>query len=1097
MAGDDSLPIEFDPPFVDFGESSVGQSLKRRVFVRNRLHKTIVLDSIVGATVNFHTSFFNTVISGRSTSNPYRITPFVGTRLPFNGTAYKDIVIHNPFTSTLRISEIVSSGGNLHVEMAYDIDGMIAGEPLQYWDIRPFQTRTICRAVIVGHAMENSTNFLRVTGTLLDDNGFASLPHYLTSTAYSVTLYVDRGDPTGIYMEFASTPPIAVMPGKNAQPGKPSDLVKVFFDASRITFESQRPTARTFHGRIIALSRGGNFNVTIPFRVTVYQGDMHSVGNDLALQEDLKAPHKRSVRLRNGLPFPVAVWNISISPDARQYFTVRLFEKTTVIGVDEEQPVFLLKYNKRVPDTFGQAVVYVHTNISTYRVNLWKYSGKVQVELFSVDQESFDFGLLERNDTRTIRFVIRNKNHALMTVRGLAVPRPSVHRLYLVSILEKNALGTWVPNESREEWPQGADLEIPPHSAAFLDFELRLPLDGAFHPSQMIIATEFESKVFPIKYEIAQGSLTSIPDRISFGKTHPGKVVFMNLQIFNSFAEDMQVTRLSTTSKDPRFFFEGFDPTHPPVLRSGRLTNLGRVMFLPETPCSHDYCYLGLPLHTTDGQWFVHGLTLPANLAEVDSYLYKKQRARFDNLVKAGKHRVNTTVVVDTDRAKNIQIVNLTLANPTSVPVAVQVIPLVIYPDADAVVEFFREHLITPLTSEVEMNETLMFSLRDTELFTLKPDSPVPRLREELEAAIPQTVPRFTLSLLLKPHMKVRLRLGFLPSDYTLRSSLLLIRNNLTVIEPVVVYGRGARIGMRVENMEARSKQPLLFEIRHDHLSDCNNPKRLMHKLSSTLTVRRPFSVLNSGEVPFTVVNMSINGVPCENRGFRILNCYPFRLQPNETYSLDVAYTPDFLTTTNEADLQLYMHMNGSSWMFPLAATVPVDMMSRCHRALPRPPFENLMYYSCVTALIFCLVCVLACAYLEGDRAIACAIRQHHTAPRSVFDLNNLDVKKSGNASAGSISRGNTGKTSASWSEPSPSGLHAAADASMILRVFYQAANSVLKAVHFVWRISLLCRNDKQDQPKKESKEETIIYDLLSLSLEKEEGPSVRYSFKS
>ncbi|KJH50723.1 hypothetical protein DICVIV_03069 [Dictyocaulus viviparus] len=242
----------------------------------------------------------------------------------------------------------------------------------------------------------------------------------------------------------------------------------------------------------------------------------------------------------------------------------------------------------------------------------------------------------------------------------------------------------------------------------------------------------------------------------------------------------MKVTRLSTISRDQRFFFEKFDPSNPPILRSGRLSNLElliiivfswRVMFLPETPCSHEYCYLGLPLHTTDGQWFVHGLTLPPNLAEVDSYLYKRQRARFDNLVKTGKYRVNTTVIVDTDRAKNIEIestaemiwprlltrnsvhfpltalgnftiVNLTLANPTSAPIVVQVIPLVIYPDAEAVVEFFREHLITPLTSEVEMNETLMFSLRDTELFTLKPDSPVPRLREELEAAISQTVPR-------------------------------------------------------------------------------------------------------------------------------------------------------------------------------------------------------------------------------------------------------------------------------------------------------------------------------------------------------------------
>ncbi|VDP32189.1 unnamed protein product [Heligmosomoides polygyrus] len=1048
--------------------------------------------------------------------------------------------------------------------MAYDIDGRVAGEPIQYWDIRPFQTKTICRAVVVGHTMENNTVFVRVTGVLLDDNGSDGTQHSIVlpipieinkrkgvfttkdildfgllrqgersqAQMFSVyqymlhgklefeTLYVDKGDPTGIYMEFASTPPIAVLPGKNSLPGKPSDLVKVFFDASRITFESQRPSARTYHGRIIALSRGGNYNVTMPFRVTVYQGDIASVGNDLALQEDVKAPHRRSVRLRNLLPFPVAIWNVSISPDASQYFTVRLFNKTTVIGVDEEQPVFLLKYNKRVHDSFGQAVLYVHTNISTYRVHLYKYSGRIQVELFSVDQESFDFGLLERNDTRTIRFVIRNKNHAVMTVRGLSVPHPSVHRLYLVSIQGKNVVGTWVPADSREEWPQGADLEIPPHSAAFFDFELRLAVDESFHPSQMVIATEFESKVFPVKYEIAQGSLTSIPDRITFGKTHPGKVVYMNLQVFNSFAEDMKVTRLSTSSRDPRFFFEGFDPAHPPLLRSGRLTNLGRVMFLPETPCSHDYCYLGLPLHTTDGQWFVHGLTLPANLAEVDSYLYKKQRARFDNLVKSGKHRVNTTVIIDTDRAKHMQIestaemvwprlltrnsvhfpltalgnftiVNLTLSNPTSVPIAVQVIPLVIYPDADAVVEFFREHLITPLTSEVEMNETLMFSLRDTELFTLKPDSPVPRLREELEAAIPQTVPRFTLSLLLKPHMKVRLRLGFLPSDYTLRSSLLLIRNNLTVIEPVVVYGRGARIGMRVENREARSKTPLLFEIRHDHLSDCNNPKRLMHKLSSTLTVRRPFSVLNSGEVPFTVVNMSINGVPCENRGFRILNCYPFRLQPNETYSLDVAYTPDFLTTTNEADLQLYMHMNGSSWLFPLAATVPEDMLARCHRALPRPPFENLMYYSCVTALVFCLVCVLACAYLEGDRAIACAIRQHHSTPRSVFDLNNLDTKKNGHASMERNSTVANAKGAASWNEASPSGLHAAADASIILRVFYQAANSVLRAVHFVWRISLLYRNDKQDQPKKENKKKkkaqvSVIHSKAKVVKEKE-----------
>ncbi|KAK5979418.1 hypothetical protein GCK32_019927, partial [Trichostrongylus colubriformis] len=61
MHGDETMPIAFDPPFVEFGDTAVGHSVKRRVFIRSLLHKPIILDSIAGATVNFHISFFNTV----------------------------------------------------------------------------------------------------------------------------------------------------------------------------------------------------------------------------------------------------------------------------------------------------------------------------------------------------------------------------------------------------------------------------------------------------------------------------------------------------------------------------------------------------------------------------------------------------------------------------------------------------------------------------------------------------------------------------------------------------------------------------------------------------------------------------------------------------------------------------------------------------------------------------------------------------------------------------------------------------------------------------------------------------------------------------
>lgn len=99
--------------------------------------------------------------------------------------------------------------------------------------------------------------------------------------------------------------------------------------------------------------------------------------------------------------------------------------------------------------------------------------------------------------------------------------------------------------------------------------------------------------------------------------------------------------------------------------------------------------------------------------------------------------------------------------------------------------------------------------------------------------------------MLLQPGMKVRVRVGFLPSDYTLRSSLLLIRNNFTIIEPVILYGRGARMDMQMDGYSTRIFNPLMFEIQ-GHLANCHNPKRLSHKLLTTLIVKMSFVVAST-----------------------------------------------------------------------------------------------------------------------------------------------------------------------------------------------------------------------------------------------------------
>jgi hypothetical protein len=88
------------------------------------------------------------------------------------------------------------------------------------------------------------------------------------------------------------------------------------------------------------------------------------------------------------------------------------------------------------------------------------------------------------------------------------------------------------------------------------------------------------------------------------------------------------------------------------------------------------------------------------------------------------------------------------------------------------------------------------------------------------------------------------------------------------------------------------------------------------------VTVRRSFIARNIGEIPLEILSLvvfpqqesfwswalgspEIDGDGCEGYGFRILNCHPFLLQPNQTHSIDIAFTPDFTLSKVRATLML------------------------------------------------------------------------------------------------------------------------------------------------------------------------------------------------
>lgn len=56
-------------------------------------------------------------VKGRGTPNPYRLHPLTGSRIPINGTYAPIISMYNPYSEPLQVTEMYSSGGDLHLEL--------------------------------------------------------------------------------------------------------------------------------------------------------------------------------------------------------------------------------------------------------------------------------------------------------------------------------------------------------------------------------------------------------------------------------------------------------------------------------------------------------------------------------------------------------------------------------------------------------------------------------------------------------------------------------------------------------------------------------------------------------------------------------------------------------------------------------------------------------------------------------------------------------------------------------------------------------------------------------------------------------------------
>ena len=482
-----------------------------------------------------------------------------------------------------------------------------------------------------------------------------------------------------------------------------------------------------------------------------------------------------------------------------------------------------------------------------------------------------------------------------------------------------------------------------------------------------------------------------------------GKVSELKLHVHSSFKHKMKVRSLSVVGEDPRFSsdLDGSENISP-----GVKSYVGSVKFDPGAECDLEEagCYTGFSPDSKFGRPWYLGLAMPLNLGEMDLAVVHNLWSKMK--IASNQNAIfNVTLKLDTSEVRGFlfsaraslswpmlsnsqeirfpltQLGNSTqrsilVTNPSSKSLLVHIVPMSAYPDATSVINLLPNRNSQNLGPETILDTTdaKMFFI-DSVVDAEDPDEPLESFGDNFSEKFGVEVSSATHPVILRAGQTVKVSVSFTPQEPAgSHASVIFIRNNLTGVDIVDLIGAGAVGDIKFGNRRPGSVIHA-FEVTEKHLKDCekaSTPKQ--QSMLPNLTVKRPFTARNSGDVAIWVTGFEIDGKLCEGYGFKVLDCEPFLLAANDSKKINIAFTPDFtlsrITRTLTLKTSLGSGQGQGDVKYFLAATVPPHLLALCSKALPRPYWEKIIYYGTLSLLCAGFCCVMIAAFFEADRIL-------------------------------------------------------------------------------------------------------------------------------
>ncbi|XP_023691888.1 transmembrane protein 131-like isoform X2 [Paramormyrops kingsleyae] len=932
---------------------------------------------------------FTYQVFGVGVPDPYRLRPFTGCRAAY--------------TLNSNLSPLV---GQMHARSEDFYLDLPNGqkEDTTLWEMPSVEKKMVMKTSITSRVKNNRTGLLRIKARSPTQEKYIILPVKMVIPTvpgvYISKEMLDFGtlrsqDPSkhmNVYLINLGTKDVPIksvnpMPSNKAltvdfepvkvKPGENIKVATISFHASKVRKRSQ------MSGKITIKTNEESYTyLDIPYKAEVFNGYLwfDSTATLFHIRDSLTEPVKRPILVTNTYNFPVLIHNVSLAKEAKTMFNVQNFSQPILIPPHESHYLLDLHFWPVKTSTYIDSNIVLITNVSEFHLPVRAFTGFLEVLALppSLEQHWMDFGVVNLNKTVSILLAVINNNPTELQIKSWKVTgdRFSIDLLRSEPGNKTTALSkTKVLLNASASYQKTVILS----SGYYALFRVTLQakeLKGTYDEA-IRITSDYEILTIPVKADTAVEALTSSPKQIILPKCFPGKVVRQSLGIVSCFSQSVKQLHIRRVTDDTRFYHRRLK-TSKMDLGSRQRLKIANIYFDASLECGNQ-CYVGLPFRLKS-ESTSHGLQMQQDLWSSDADLHQTLLERWRSVMENSGDKVNAIFEMSTALQSNMQtevtaqmvwpsIINssreiifpltqthsssvkeLVLQNPADVPLYIQILPLTLYPNSSDMLDNLIDRATWIKFPHIS-NNTLEFHVQSNQ-------TSLNKTVKEFEEFPAQP---FVCNAMLLPGEVRSFNVKFTPVSNHTVTSLLIIRNNLTVVEHVLLHGRGASENLKVSGKSPGTQSYLKFTITESLLKHCT--ERVKPKQNFTL--RKTFKAENTGEVTIAIKSTEIDNHICAAHGFKVVDCQEFTLKPKASKDIVVLFTPDFSASRSAAGLRL-VTAGGSEFLFTLNASLPYHMLVACSEDLARPSWELELYIGISVIISFMFLLVMAMAYLEA-----------------------------------------------------------------------------------------------------------------------------------